>query len=97
MFVGVARYELRLAGSNSLKDKRAVLRRLMSLLRQKFNVSVGEIDHHDLWQRATVGLALVADTQFHARKVLQEIGRHVETHPGVELLSVDTEMMAPER
>ena len=96
MFVGIARYELRLPEASSLKDKRAVLRRLLSILRQKFNVSVSEVDHLDLWQRATLGLALVTDTQYHARRVLQEIGRHVETHPGVELLSHSTDFVTPE-
>jgi uncharacterized protein YlxP (DUF503 family) len=96
MFVGIARYDLRIPEAASLKDKRAVLRRLLAILRQKFNVSVGEVDHLDLWQRATLGLALVTDTPYHARRVLQEISRHVETHPGVELLSVDTEMVSPD-
>lgn len=96
MFVGIARYELRLPESASLKDKRAVLRRLVALLRQKFNVSVGEVDHHDLWQRATLGVSIVVDTQFHGRRVLAEVGRHVETHPGIELLDSSTEFVSPE-
>ena len=96
MFVGVARFEIRLPACASLKDKRAVLRRLLSMLRQKFNVSASEVDHLDLWQRSTVGVSLVTDTQFHARKVLQEIGRHVDTHPGVELLDTQTEFISPE-
>jgi hypothetical protein len=96
MFVGVARYELRLPECSSLKDKRAVLRRLISLLRQKFNVSAGEVDHLDLWQRSTVAVSLISDTQFHARRVMQEIGRHVQTHPGVEVLGSSTDFISPE-
>ncbi len=96
MFVGIARYELRLPECASLKDKRAVLRSLAALLRQKFNVSVGEVGHLDLWQRSTFAVSLVTDTQFHARRVLIEIGRHVDTHPGVELLSTDAEFVSPE-
>ena len=96
MFVGVARYELRLPECASLKDKRAVLRRLHALIRQKFNVSIGEVDHLDLWQRATVAVSLITDTQFHGRRVLQEIGKHVQSHPGVELLDAQTDFLAPE-
>ncbi|MCA1833088.1 MAG: DUF503 domain-containing protein [Actinomycetota bacterium] len=96
MFVGVARFELRLPDCASLKDKRSVLRRLISLIRQKFNVSAGEVDHLDLWQRSTVAVSLISDTQFHARRVLQEIERHVETHPGVELLDTATDFISPE-
>lgn len=96
MFVGIARYELRLPEASSLKDKRAVLRRLTSMLRQKFNVSVGEVDHLDLWQRSTLAVSLVSDTQFHARKVLSEIGRRVDGHPGVEMLASDVEFVSPD-
>jgi hypothetical protein len=96
MFVGVARYELRLPECSSLKDKRAVLRRLISVLRQKFNVSVGEVAYLELWQRSTVAVSLVTDTQYHGRRVLQEIGKHVQSHPGVELLDATTDFLAPE-
>jgi uncharacterized protein len=51
------RLELELPFSSSLKDKRQTLRSLKDRLRRK-NVSVVEVDHQDLWQRATVELAL---------------------------------------
>ncbi len=96
MFVGLARYELRLPECSSLKDKRAVLRRLTSALRQKFNISVGEVDFLDLWQRSTVAVSLVTDTQYHGRRVLQEVGKHVQSHPGIELLDATTDFLAPD-
>ena len=56
MFCAV-RLELELPFSFSLKDKRQTLRSLKDRLRRK-NVSVVEVDHQGLWQRATVELAL---------------------------------------
>ena len=56
MFCAV-RLELELPFSSSLKDKRKTLRSLKDRLRHK-NVSVIEAGHQDLWQRATVELAL---------------------------------------
>ncbi len=53
------RLELELPFASSLKDKRQTLRSVKDRLRRK-NVSVVESDHHDLWQRATVELALAA-------------------------------------
>ena len=58
MFCAV-RLELELTFASSLKDKRQTLRSVKDRLRRK-NVSVVESDHHDLWQRATVELALAA-------------------------------------
>lgn len=96
MFVGLGRFDLRLPDARSLKDKRAVVRSLVALLRAKFNCSVAEVDHQDLWQRATLGVSVIADTQFHGRRVLREVERHVQTHPGVELLQSQVDFLSPE-
>src|SRR5207245_11774646 len=53
MVVGLLTVELHVAGSQSLKDKRMVLRRVKDRLK-KFNVAVSEVDHQDLWQRASL-------------------------------------------
>jgi uncharacterized protein YlxP (DUF503 family) len=96
MFVGFARYDLRLAGCTSLKDKRSVLRTLMLMLQQKFRCAVAEVAAQDMHQRASVGLSIVTESAFHARRVLSEIGRHVETHPGVEVIASVADVFAPE-
>jgi len=57
MFVGAARVELRIHGSRSLKEKRGVVRSIIQRLRNRFNVSVAEVDGQDTWQRAVLGLA----------------------------------------
>ncbi|HEV8336725.1 MAG TPA: DUF503 domain-containing protein [Candidatus Polarisedimenticolia bacterium] len=60
MNVGLCIVEIHLSASHSLKDKRRVLRRLKDRLKSRFNVSVAEIDHQDLWQRATLGIVSIA-------------------------------------
>lgn len=60
MVVGIVRIELHLPGSRSLKDKRQVVRSLKERLRERVHASVAEVEHHDLWQRAALGLAVVA-------------------------------------
>jgi uncharacterized protein YlxP (DUF503 family) len=60
MNVGLCIVEIHLSASHSLKDKRRVLRRLKDRLKVRFNVSVAEIDHQDLWQRATLGIVSIA-------------------------------------
>jgi uncharacterized protein YlxP (DUF503 family) len=96
MFVGVARYDLRLPGCTSLKEKRNVVRTLQSLLHQKFRCAVAEVEHQNLRQRAAVGVSVIADSSFHARRMLSEVERHVETHPGVELLQSSVDVVSPE-
>ncbi len=61
MFVGVCQIELLLPESESLKDKRFVLSSVKTKIQNKFNVSIAEVGHNDLWQRAVLGLALVTN------------------------------------
>jgi uncharacterized protein len=66
--------ELRIEASNSLKDKRQVVRSLKDRLRSSFNVAVAEVDASELWQRATVGVVSVSDS----RDYLEGLMRNVE-------------------
>ena len=85
MFCAV-RLELELPYSSSLKDKRQTLRSIKDRLRRK-NVSVVESDHQDLWQRATVELALAAVSRGAAVEKREEIRRQLLT--SAELVILD--------
>ena len=71
MPVGLLTLELHLPYAHSLKEKRLVLRRLQDRLRARFNVSVGELDHQDLWQRALIGVAAVASNESVVESILR--------------------------
>ncbi|MBS1841219.1 MAG: DUF503 domain-containing protein [Acidobacteria bacterium] len=73
MPVGLLTLELHIADAQSLKDKRQVLRSLKDKLRQKFNVAVAEMDHHDSWQRSVVGVVTLANEEKYVREVLQKV------------------------
>ena len=86
MFVGSARFELHVPGARSLKDKRSVVRSLKDRIRQRALAAVAEVDHQDLWQRAALGVAVVAADHGQAAELLQTIRSLVESAPGAELL-----------
>ena len=71
--IGVLTLELRIDSSHSLKEKRHVVQSLKERLRHKFNVSVAEIAHQDLWQRATVAAVTVSSDRENAEKVLRKV------------------------
>lgn len=58
MTVGLLSVELFMPMSQSLKDKRMVVRRLKDRL-GAFNVAIAEVAHQDLWQRAGLGIVTV--------------------------------------
>jgi uncharacterized protein len=79
------RLELELPYSSSLKDKRQTLRSIKDRLRRK-NVSVVESDHQDLWQRATVELALAAVSRGAAVEKREEIRRQLLNYEELVIL-----------
>ncbi len=83
MVVALLSVELFLPGARSLKDKRALLRRVKDRL-AKFNVAVAEVAHHDLWQRSTLGVVTVATTSDHADRELAAVADEIErVEPGL--------------
>lgn len=59
MFVGTIKLELLIPGCTSLKEKRKVINSIRDKVKVKYNVSIAEIDYHEKWQRATIGISFV--------------------------------------
>ena len=96
MLAALCRIDLRIPGCSSLKEKRHVLKNLTASIRQKFNVSVAEVDHQDLWQRATLAVSSVAGEAYHLRRVVHEVQRHIDTFPAVEVIDVHVSLHGPD-
>src|SRR5206468_11595341 len=83
MLVGILTVELHDTGSQSLKEKRMVLRRIKDRLK-KFNVAVSEVEHHDLWQRAGLAVVTVSRDEKHADRELAAVADEIErVEPGL--------------
>jgi uncharacterized protein YlxP (DUF503 family) len=85
--VAVVRFELRVAASHSLKEKRAAIKPIVEGAKRRFGVAAAEVAHQDVWQRADLGVAAVAATAGHVEEVLDEVERFVWSHPEVEVLA----------
>jgi uncharacterized protein YlxP (DUF503 family) len=83
-------WELHLPGCQSLKDKRAVLKSLKDRLHNRFNVSVAETAHQDLWQRAELTASVVSTDRRHAESVLREADRMVAAADGARIMDTST-------
>ena len=86
MFVGVVRIELHLPGVSSLKGKRSIVRGLKDRIRQRVQAAVAEVDHQDLWQRATLGVAVVSGESRQVGEMLQSVRDLVHGAPGAEVI-----------
>jgi len=94
MNVGVCKINLRLPENSSLKGKRQVLKSITARVRNKFNVSVAEIDNHDRWQLATIGICCVSNDNRFTNEVLSRVVDFViNGHFEVEILDYEIEIL----
>jgi len=93
MVVGVLQLDLHLHGPQNLKQKRSVLQKLLARCRNRFPVSCAEVGHHDLWQRAQIGFAVVSGSEQVVAPILSRIEAEVLAHDGVELVDAATEFI----
>ena len=73
MNVGVCKINLRLPENGSLKGKRQVVKSIIGRVKNKFNVSVAEVENNDRWQLATIGICYVSNEGRHANEVLSKV------------------------
>jgi uncharacterized protein len=89
MVVLVQTWDLHLEGCQSLKDKRSVLNSLKAGLR-RLNLSVAEVEHQELWQRAGLAAAAIGGERRVAEEILRQADRVIEAADGVRI--IDTTM-----
>lgn len=92
MFIGVCTIEMHIPESGSLKTKRHSLKSLKDRIRSKFNVSVAEVDHNDLWQKASLAVAAVSNDKSYLNQTLDHVIDMVRSVPDVSLLDYHIEI-----
>lgn len=94
MVIGSSVIELDLPGVNSLKGKRSVLKGLIARVHREFNVSCGEVDLHDTWRSAALGVVVVSTSAAHAENVLESVVQWIETNrPDVTVVDHTVEII----
>jgi len=94
MFVGTGIIELYLPDSNSLKDKRGILSRILKRTQNEFNVSVAEVGANDHWKKALIGFAVVGNDQPYINKKIDLIFNFVEELRLAEMVNAKFEILS---
>ena len=84
-----AEFEAIIYDAHSLKEKRAVLQRIITRLQHKFNVAVAEVDYQDLWQRTKISVVTVSSSHIASEKELQRALKFVDSFPEMERTITD--------
>jgi len=88
MRVAALRVEIHLPAPQSLKEKRAVLRPVIEGMRRLGSFSVAEVGHHDDWQRATIGVAVVAPDGRGLDMQISKLRRYLDSRLEIEVFDV---------
>jgi uncharacterized protein YlxP (DUF503 family) len=93
LVVGVSRLEIFLPENHSLKEKRQAMRKIVERTKGKFNISIMEIDQTNLWQKASVGFAVVGVKQDHVSSTIESVSRFIESMYIGKVIGSRTEIM----
>ncbi len=92
MVVAVARITLMIPDNHSLKGKRKVVRSLVEKVRHRFDASIAEVEDHDLWQKAKIGVALVGNDSQLLQTRLSQIMQYMESQHLAEIIDSQVEL-----
>ena len=94
MNIGVCLIELEIQASGSLKEKRRVIKSILDRVKNKFNVSIAEVDNNNLWNLATIGVVCISNEGKHSHQVLSKVTTFIQDLSlPIVLLNISTEII----
>lgn len=84
--------KLQLPGVDSLKEKRRIIKSLVTKLKNNFNISAAEVGDNDIHRQAVLGIALVTNDRRFGDEVISKVINRVETVSEVNVLEINTEI-----
>jgi uncharacterized protein YlxP (DUF503 family) len=93
VIVAVVRLSIYVPHSHSLKEKRAVVRKLVDRIQARFKLHVAEVGGQDTWQRVQLGFAAVGSEQQVVESIADEVVKSIESSVEGQVVSVDREVL----
>ena len=94
MHVGTCKIKLFLPMNHDMKGKRRIVKSLTTQIRLKFNVSVSEIENNELWQIATIGIAVISNKILILNQTFDHIFSFIESsNHDINIISNDIDIM----
>ena len=93
MIVGTCMLKLNIYESDSLKDKRHIIKAIIGRLQSRFNISIAEVDLNDSWQSSVIGFACVTNDTSHANQVISNVIKFIDNDSRVEIVDSIIEIL----
>jgi len=92
MVIGAGILEILIPDSRSLKEKRAVLNRILKRTQNSFNISIAEIGLQDLWGRARIGFCIVGNDRAYVNRKIDMVLNFIQELQVAEILQTMVEI-----
>lgn len=89
MHIGACVLEIYLPDVGSLKHKRRIIKGSKERIRRRFNVSIAEIGNHDVWQRATIGIACIGNDSANVHSVIMKVTNFLRQNHSLEIIHME--------
>ncbi|WML33847.1 DUF503 domain-containing protein [Clostridium sp. OS1-26] len=93
MIIGTAKIYLFANWVHSLKEKRMIVKSIIDKTKNKFNVSIAEVENNDLHQSIVIGIACVSTDKRHADSMLQNVLNFIEENTDASIQDIETELL----
>lgn len=93
MIIGSCSVELMIYESNSLKEKRHVIKSIIGRIQAKFNVSIAEVGFNDIWNKSEIGFVCATNDSAHANSVISRVLNYIDRDSRIEILNTCVEIL----
>jgi uncharacterized protein YlxP (DUF503 family) len=93
MIIGIMTLDLFTENSHSLKEKRHIVSSMKEKLKNRFNISIIESNHQDLWQKIQMTIVMAANRKVMAEKVFNQIEEQIFLNYGVQIVHIKKEYL----
>jgi uncharacterized protein YlxP (DUF503 family) len=93
LIIGTAKIYLFANWVHSLKEKRSIIKSIISKVKHRFNVSIAEIENQDLHQSIVIGVACISTDKKHADSTIQNVLNYIEENTEAVVENIQTEVI----
>lgn len=93
MNIGICEIELFIYETNSLKEKRQVIKSILERIKSRYNVSIAEVGFQDLWQRSLIGFSCVSNSKRQVNSVIDKVINFILEDSRVEIVNKNLELL----
>jgi uncharacterized protein YlxP (DUF503 family) len=92
MKIGLCVIDLYLPGTNSLKGKRQILKSIKDRIRNKFNVSIAEIEDNEKWRKTKIGVVTINNDSSQIDSILQSVIKFIDGFYPAQIVNYQIEL-----